>query len=367
MGMFLLSIIISSNGRGILAFMALIMLVSLVLSYPLYVIRKKRASKYNEKVKLEPKKLELRGTELEIEKQYLLNNCPNCGFKVKQIWKFCPQCHTVLKKEQDYTRLFLPVPINDYPMKVKRINYIIKIPHICPICGSRSVEKEYKIKPRFYYEKKYYGRSSTSLKDHSYLKFFFCKTHTQEKKKFNVLYIIFIIAFFSFIISLPLVLIWVTSSTTIFPVIILILLLTGIGWGLVYIVRKHSKMSSLIRGHIFHEYYPVLGAVLAVKNTSWMEEFRRYNKCLLIVGSIEEDLRNTEQLKKRYEIYFWISALLLITIALLSVFLSILIHERFRILGILGIFCFGFSITYMFNLLKNQRKERLEQYSNFFK
>ena len=59
--------------------------------------------------------------------------------------------NSILKEEQDYTRLLLPNPINDYPYKVKRISRVIKVPQICPICGSRDVLKQSKLKPWIYY------------------------------------------------------------------------------------------------------------------------------------------------------------------------------------------------------------------------
>lgn len=361
MCLFLLSIIIVYKGRGIVAFFVFILLAGLILSFPISIIRKKYASKYKKKEKLEPKNLELKRAELEIEKQQLLNNCPNCGFEVKKIWNFCPSCHTILKEEQNYTRLLLPNPINDYPYKVRRLNDIIEIPNICPICASNVVQKEYKIKPRFSYKKPY----ADSRISRAHLKFFFCQKHTHEMKKNNVIYILFLISFFSFYISLPFLIIWVVSSSTFFPVTITILILTGIIWGFVYTVRKILKMYSLIRSHIFHEYYPELGAILAVRNTDWAEEFKRNNKFVYVIGLIEYSLNKSEQLKKRYEIYFWSSLLLMIAIGFLSLFLSISIHERFLILSVLGTICFGSIIVYTRILITNLEKKRLEEYSDF--
>ena len=297
---------------------------------------------------------------MEIEKQKSLNNCPNCGFEVKKIWNFCPQCHNILKGEQDYTRLLLPNPINDYPYKVKRISSAIKVPQICPICGSRDVLKQSKLKPRIYYGKNY----GDYIENYSYLKIFFCKKHTKERKTCSIL-AYFLSVYLPFL-PVILILILLPFYTIFVSEIITILILIGTGCGFIYIARRNSKMSSLIRNHIFHEYYPELGAVIALRNPDWIEEFRGYNKCVHIQGPIVDYLRNNEDLKRRYGIYFVAAFLLSLTLGLLGVFLSVLIDPRLFILSYLGSFGFGGITVYLYwfgHLILGSK--RLEEYSDF--
>ena len=144
------------------------------------------------------------------------------------------------------------------------------------------------------------------------------------------------------------------------------LILIGTGSCFTYVALKNSKISSLIRNHIFHEYYPELGAVIAVKNPSWVEEFRSYNKCLHIQGPIVDYLRNSEYLKHRYGFYLVATFVLVLTLALLGAFLSVLIDPRLFILTYLG--CFGvgsINVYFYWFLYHNLGSKRLEEYSDF--
>ena len=269
-----------------------------------------------------------------------------------------------LKEEQDYTRLLLPNPINDYPHKIKRISHVIKVPQICPICGSRDVLKKSKLKIRFYYEKPYrryksYRRFRPYEQDRSYLRIFLCKKHTKERKKYDIL--AYCISFF-----LPILLVILLFLILLHFYIISVLILIGAGIGSIFIGLKNLKVSNLIRNHIFHEYYPEIGAVIAVKNPDWIEEFIEHNKCIYIQGPIVDYLRNSEYLKHRYGIYFVATFLLSLTVTLLGVFLSVLIDPRLFIFCYLGSFGFGgISIYFYWFVYHNLGSKRLEEYSNF--
>lgn len=290
----------------------------------------------------------------------IIKNCPSCGSVIYGSSNFCTECGNSLKKDQDYTRLLLPNPINNYPNKVKSIDYIINIPLICPICGNRKELKEFKVKSRFSYDK---HKAHSGYKDyHSYLKIFFCKKHAYEMKKNHIINILFVSFLVAIIISLPIMILGLKLT-----VIIAIPILIGTGSGLIYIVRKNLKITLLIKSHIFHEYYPELGAVVSVKNYDWVEEFSINNKCVCVVGPIEYDLSESELLKRQYEIYAIISLLLILTFGFLGVMFSILMIQKYSNLCYLGLFVFSCVCVYYYFTPFKQDERRLQKYSVYLK
>ena len=258
-------------------------------------------------------------------------------------------------KENNYIRLILPHPINDYPYKVKRLNHVIGVPRVCPLCGSREQLKRHKLRLRSYCRENY----GTYLYHHYYLKILFCKKHSKEKN------LILLYCFFFYLFAiLPLILIGVFINNF-FPEIIIIFTLIAPSFGFIYIIRNLVKLEYKITNHIFLEFCPPIGVIISVTNPDWAEEFRRYNKCIHIQGLIEDSLKNSEQLKRRFTIYYWISFLLMGMTGLLGLILAILITQRSLIISFFGLIIFGCSILYSDNFLSNLDSKRFQEYTDY--
>ncbi|MHA1291712.1 MAG: hypothetical protein ACTSQJ_03475 [Promethearchaeota archaeon] len=130
----------------------------------------------------------------------------------------------------------------------KAIQFNLKIPKICPICGKNQVIREEKI--------------YCDNKKKQYLKVWLCEQHSKLKSEFPPKYILIY-----FIFMIIFILISITSQINYFYLFYLIA-----PCFLCYIAKK----TSIIRDYLSIEFFK-FKSVLSILNQNWTDEFLRLN------------------------------------------------------------------------------------------
>ena len=224
----------------------------------------------------------------------------------------------------EFTKLIISkelIPSNLKDTKEVGMNF----PKICPICGSKEIFKEDKVRN---------SSVMNLLKEkHKSILIPICKEHSRFKRKIFLYSLFFIL---TFVISIFLI-----SESLEFPLNLIILAPVILCcYSLAILIVTGIILNGLINFEIFPE-----GYIISVKNDEWISKFKQINSCDELV--IDE--------KSQDESYFFSILFLILNLALIimGVFsISILFGLLLIIFGFIIIRIFGFMLIALIILVQ---------------